>query len=254
MQRYFLNEPYKEQPVYHLVGDDFHHAVHVMRMKIEEQCFLSFNDEITIIARVSGVLSDCVELVEEGKETMIKELPYDVTIACGYTKGDKLEWVAQKATELGMTGLIGFPGTASVVKWDSKKLAKKHTRFKRIVKEAAEQSHRQVIPTIDLLTSFNELVDVLPKYDIVLVAYEESAKQGEQVQLVHALQSIRPKQRILVVFGPEGGIIPAEVKKLEKSGAVLCGLGPRILRAETAPLYLLSVMSYQWELLTDKKL
>lgn len=249
MQRYFLNEPYKEQPIYHLVGDDFHHAIHVMRMKIEEQCFLSFNDEITIIARVSGVLSDCVELVEEGKETMIKELPYDVTIACGYTKGDKLEWVAQKATELGMSRLIGFPGQASVVKWDSKKLAKKHTRFEKIVKEAAEQSHRQVVPTISLLGSFKEFVAQLTDYDVVLVAYEESAKNGEQIQLVQALQSIRPTQRLVVVFGSEGGIMPEEISLMEQSGARLCGLGPRILRAETAPLYALSAMSYQWELL-----
>ena len=82
-----------------------------------------------------------------------------------------------------------------------------------------------------------------------LIAYEESAKVGEGLQLVKSLQSLQENERIIFVFGPEGGIEEQEVELLEKSGYLPCSLGPRILRAETAPLYALAAVSYQCELL-----
>lgn len=86
-------------------------------------------------------------------------------------------------------------------------------------------------------------------YDAVLIAYEESAKQGEQAQLVQTFQALEAGQKLLVVFGPEGGLTPNEIEKFQAAGAKLCGLGPRILRTETAPFYLLSAASFYYELL-----
>jgi 16S rRNA (uracil1498-N3)-methyltransferase len=234
MQRYFLAGKFEEQATYKLTGDDFHHAAHVMRMKIGDKCFLTFEDEMAIVAE---------------KEETQKELPFNVTIACGYTKGDKLEWVAQKATELGVFELIGFPSKTSVVKWDEKKLTKKVPRFEKIVKEAAEQSHRQKVPGIQLLSHFNDFTKSLVNYDHILVAYEESAKSGETKSFVKSLQEVKTGESVIIIFGPEGGLSPQEIDIFSKEKAVICGLGPRILRAETAPLYALSAMSYQWELL-----
>ena len=82
------------------------------------------------------------------------------------------------------------------------------------------------------------------------MAYEESAKAGEHGQLVQSLQSAQPGQSLICVFGPEGGIAPKEIEALQAAGFLLAGLGPRILRAETAPLYLLSAISYVTELST----
>ena len=81
-----------------------------------------------------------------------------------------------------------------------------------------------------------------------MIAYEESAKAGEMAHLAQVLTDVQPGERILAVFGPEGGIMPAEIETLVAAGGILCGLGPRILRTETAPLYLLSAASYQLEL------
>ena len=105
------------------------------------------------------------------------------------------------------------------------------------------------MPAIELLPSFKQLITQLADYDKILVAYEESAKEGETKSLVKALQTVSKNDKVLIIFGPEGGIAPDEIKEFEKNNAILCGLGPRILRAETAPLYALSAMSYQWELL-----
>lgn len=249
MQRYFLAGKFEEQATYKLTGDDFHHAAHVMRMKIGDKCFLTFEDEVAIVAEITEILEAEINLQLVEKEETQKELPFNVTIACGYTKGDKLEWVAQKATELGIFELIGFPSKTSVVKWDEKKLTKKVPRFEKIVKEAAEQSHRQKVPSVQLLSHFNDFTKSLVNYDHILVAYEESAKSGETKSFVKSLQEVKTGESVIIIFGPEGGLSPQEIDIFSKEQAVICGLGPRILRAETAPLYALSAMSYQWELL-----
>lgn len=252
MQRYFLESTYTEAlPSLRLTGDDYHHAVHVMRMVVGSRCYLSFRDKRTVIAEIQQITPTEVELIEISQETMEKELPCHVTLACAYTKGDKLELVAQKATELGMSELLGFSGKTSVVKWDDKKLAKKEQRLTKICKEAAEQSHRQMQPDVRLLANMATLVKELPSYDVVLVAYEESAKEGEQATFARAIAACQPGQRLLVIFGPEGGLTPDEINLLMTHGGQVCGLGPRILRAETAPLYVLAAMSYQWELLAN---
>ncbi|EOI03091.1 RsmE family RNA methyltransferase [Enterococcus moraviensis ATCC BAA-383] len=248
MQRYFLTEPYEVKEHYTITGENYHHIVRVMRMESGQQVFLAFSDQLAIIAEIIDITEEAVFLKEISKEQAEKELPVNVTIACGYPKGDKLEWVVQKGTELGSHRFIGFPAKASVVKWDSKKLVKKTDRLKKIATEAAEQSHRQFVPDIVLLEKEQELMDVFSRYDKVLIAYEESAKVGERSRFATALSELVVGESILIIFGPEGGFSPAEIEKFQEYGGVVCGLGPRILRAETAPLYALSAISYQFEL------
>lgn len=251
MQRYFIKESYEASnpEAVRLEGDDFHHAAHVMRMKVGQECFLVFQDEVAICAEVIELLEDSLLLKEVAKENQQKELPLNVTIACGYTKGDKLDWVVQKGTEMGAFQFLGFPGQTSVVKWDHKKLKKKQERLVKIAKEAAEQSHRHLQPEVVLYETEQQLLTVFSSYDAILVAYEESAKQGEKAQLVSTLQQLPSGSRLLVIFGPEGGFSSKEITTFTEMGALACGLGPRILRAETAPLYLLGAISYQLELL-----
>lgn len=210
--------------------------------------FLVFQNEMAIKAQIVEITDDKIIFKEVAKEEMEKEMPIKVTIACGYTKGDKLELVAQKATELGMNGLIAFPSKTSVVKWDEKKRQKKTDRLVKIVKEASEQSHRQVVPSVTLYGSFNDLLTQTTAFTHCLVAYEESSKQGETSQFYQTISSCQPGESLLIIFGPEGGITPEEIQLLVNHQVKCCALGPRILRAETAPLYALSAMSYQWEL------
>ncbi|MDT2783721.1 16S rRNA (uracil(1498)-N(3))-methyltransferase [Enterococcus asini] len=247
MQRYFIDLPYTGGS-YELAGEVFHHIVRVMRMEPGEEVYLVFPDQMAIIAKITEIKPETVVLVEVAKEEQAKELPIFVTIASGYPKGDKLEWIVQKGTELGAAAFMGFPARASVVKWDAKKLGKKQQRLEKIAQEAAEQSQRQRTPKIQLLGQFSELMAALPEYDRILIAYEESAKAGEMAHLAQVLTEVQPGERILAVFGPEGGIMPAEIEALVAAGGILCSLGPRILRTETAPLYLLSAASYQLEL------
>ncbi len=249
MQRYFLTEEYQPKEQFVLSGENYHHIVRVMRMEPGQRVYLAFSDQQAIIAEITEITDQEVHLKEIEKEQSEKELPSKITIASGYPKGDKLDWIVQKGTELGAYGFIGFPAKTSVVKWDAKKRAKREQRLNKIAQEAAEQAHRQLAPQVELLDNISSFYHKLKEYDLVLIAYEESAKQGETAALAQSLQKSLPVSRILAVFGPEGGLAPEEITKLTEAGGTLCGLGPRILRTETAPLYLLSAASYQWELM-----
>lgn len=129
MQRYFTDEIYKEKSSYCVNGEAYHHIIHVMRMKEGSKFYLVFSNHVTIQAEITVVNDQEVTVKEIAKEKQEKELPLAVTIACGYAKGNKFDWLVQKVTELGAAEFIGFPAETSVVKWDQKKLIKKTTTF-----------------------------------------------------------------------------------------------------------------------------
>ncbi len=148
-----------------------------------------------------------------------------------------------------MAALWAFPADWSVVKWDGKKLGKKAEKLEKIAQGAAEQSKRNRIPAVRLFEKKVDFLAQLAGFDQIILAYEEAAKEGEQANLVKILSGLEIGQSVLVIVGPEGGVSPEEVAAFEGAGAVKTGLGPRILRAETAPLYALSAISYATELL-----
>ena len=247
MQQYFVNGR-APQGIFQIKDKDTaKHMFSVMRLQADDQTVLVFDDGIKRLARVVDSQSKSVEIIEELADNV--ELPVSVTIAMGFPKGDKLEFVAQKATELGMAALWAFPADWSVVKWDGKKLGKKAEKLEKIAQEAAEQSKRNRIPAVRLFEKKADFLAQLTGFDQIILAYEEAAKEGEQANLVKALSGLETGQSVLVIVGPEGGVSPEEVAAFEGAGAVKTGLGPRILRAETAPLYALSAISYATELL-----
>ncbi|AIK78433.1 16S rRNA (uracil(1498)-N(3))-methyltransferase [Streptococcus anginosus] len=246
MQQYFVNGQV-ENPAIIRDKDTLKHMFSVMRLVEDDEVVLVFEDGIKRLARVSDRERHVLNLVEELPDNA--ELPIHVTVASGFPKGDKLEWVAQKATELGATAIWAFPADWSVAKWDGKKLAKKAEKLEKIVLGAAEQSKRNRVPEVRLFEKKIDFLDCLSQFDRVIVAYEESAKEGESAALVKAVTGLKIGSRILFVFGPEGGLSPAEITTLEEAGAILAGLGPRILRTETAPLYALSAVSVLIELI-----
>ena len=121
--------------------------------------------------------------------------------------------------------------------------------MQKIAKEAAEQSHRTHIPEIFEPVSFKQLVQLLGNYDVVFIADEEDAKAEKRTRFAEKLKNVYDKKSksMLILFGPEGGISRKEADTLIQAGAQTMSLGPRILRAETAPLYALSAISYEFE-------
>ncbi|WEV45248.1 16S rRNA (uracil(1498)-N(3))-methyltransferase [Streptococcaceae bacterium ESL0687] len=228
-------------------ADTLGHMFRVMRLVEGDQIQLVFEGRKLALAKV--VEDQKFEITEFLEKSV--ELPVDVTVAMGYPKGDKLDFLAQKGTELGMHGLWAFPADWSVAKLDGKKIGKRAMRLEKIAQGASEQSKRLLVPEIRLFESKGDFLNKLADFDLILVAYEESAKEGEKAGFVKALESLTPGQKVLIIFGPEGGISPKEIDRFLEAGAKIVGLGPRIMRAETAPLYALSSISLYLELLNN---
>ncbi|EHG12229.1 16S rRNA (uracil(1498)-N(3))-methyltransferase [Streptococcus intermedius] len=246
MQQYFI----KGNPQSTLVVTDKDTAKHmfsVMRLKEGDQVTLVFGDGVKRLAQVLDPSQQSLEILEELADNT--ELPVKVTIASGFPKSDKLEFITQKATELGASAIWAFPADWSVAKWDGKKLAKKSEKLEKIVQGAAEQSKRNLIPEVRLFNKKADFLVALADFDRIVVAYEEAAKEGETTALVRVLSGLAVGAKVLFIFGPEGGLSPDEIVAFRQAGAVSAGLGPRILRAETAPLYALSAVSVLTELI-----
>lgn len=246
MQRYFLQNQFDDQQQATITGEDGKHIVRVMRMAVGDDV-MAVSDGEAFIAAITEILADGVVVQRQGASLQTNEMPVRVMIACGLPKGDKLDLIVQKGTELGMAGIIPFEAERSIVKWDAKKGDKKVERLRKIAKEAAEQCHRTVIPDVANPVSFKQLIAQSTNYDILLFADEEDAKSGNPNRIAERLKNVNPAQTVLAVFGPEGGLARNEAEALRSAGFLPIALGPRILRTETAPLYLLSAMSYEFE-------
>lgn len=245
MQQYFIKGK-AEKEVTITDKDTIKHMFQVMRLTDEAEVVLVFDDEIKYLAKVTNSMAHELEIIEALPDQV--ELPVKVTIASGFPKGDKLDMIAQKVTELGASALWGYPADWSVVKWDGKKLAKKEDKLAKIVLGAAEQSKRNVVPEVHRFEQKAEFLKSLSSFDHIFIAYEETAKAGQLATLARELKEVKPGAKLLFIFGPEGGISPAEITQFEAAGAIKVGLGPRIMRTETAPLYALSAISYALEL------
>lgn len=232
-----------------LAGENARHINRVMRMKAGDPIICCGPEGDCAVCTISEISEDNVTAAVDRFLNESAELPVNVTIAQGLPKGDKLDLIVQKGTELGASGFLPFEGGRSIVKWDRKKREKKAERLRKIAKEAAEQSHRSRIPSVNEPIQFDELLSRGSQYDIKIVAYEEEAKAGETGNFAKALRDIETAGSILIVIGPEGGLTDNEARLLKENGFLSCGLGPRILRTETAALYALAAISYQFELL-----
>ncbi|SQG16070.1 16S ribosomal RNA methyltransferase [Streptococcus pyogenes] len=249
MQQYFIKGK-AEKKVTVTDKDTVKHMFQVMRLTDEAEVILVFDDGVKYLAKVTNSMAHELEIIETLPDQV--ELPVKVTIASGFPKGDKLDTIAQKVTELGASALWGYPADWSVVKWDGKKLAKKEDKLAKIVLGAAEQSKRNRVPEVHLFEQKAEFLKSLSSFDHIFIAYEETAKAGQLATLAREVKEVKSGGKLLFIFGPEGGISPTEITQFEAAGAIKVGLGPRIMRAETAPLYALSALSYALELQASK--
>lgn len=244
MQRYFLKQPIADDIVLTADQDVFKHFGKVLRARVGSQAEFVSQDQAVVVGEVVAITPTEMTLKVVSRLTENVELPVQVTVIVSPLKNDRSDWFVQKGTELGVHRIIFTTMTRTVADWRKQQL-KKATRLEKIAQAAAEQSHRLMIPTIDFL-SWSEVLS-LPK-QAGIVAWEESAREGEVGTLVQVVKPLPTGAELALVFGPEGGLTADEVAALSAHGFKPAGLGPRILRAETAPLYALSAISVLKEL------
>ncbi|RCW65323.1 16S rRNA (uracil(1498)-N(3))-methyltransferase [Saliterribacillus persicus] len=247
MQRYFVPENNWTEDYAAITSDDVHHIINVMRMDVGAEIICNHPRGKAALCEIIAVSKDQIDVkINKWLEETV-ELPINVTIVQGLPKGDKLEWVIQKGTELGAVEFIPFQAKRSIVKLDAKKAEKKLIRWQKIAKEASEQSHRTVIPTITPVKKLQEILDLRENYDVTLIAYEEEARSSNPVMLYDHLNNISKESKVLLCIGPEGGFSEEEIEAFKQNKFEFVRLGRRILRTETAASYFLSCVSFYFE-------
>lgn len=233
MQRYFSN---KIENKFILSSDDSYHISKVMRMSIGDSIEIVDNDKCflcKIIELNNNVVAEVVKEINEDRKLSI-----DVTLVQSLVKEQKMDFILQKTTELGINRIIPLTVERSVIKINDKK-DKKIDRWNKIVKEASEQSKRLDIPVVEDIISINELCKITGYDYKFLCTVRENTKNIKNI-----LSNVKSNDRILFVVGPEGGFTTQEEDKLIENGFITVSLGNTVLRTETAGLFIMSVINY----------
>lgn len=246
MQRYFVPPGQWSDDAVHIEGSDARHVATVMRAKPGDRIIVA--DGLgraaeAVIERVSPdlVVARLDRRLEESNEPAVR-----ITVAQGLPKGDKMETVIQKGTEIGAVRFIPFVSERTVVQLDERKQAKRLERWSRIAKEAAEQAHRGIVPEITPVLTWPQLLERAGDYAAAYFCYEKEDALNFRPLLAERKAGLQEKADFLLIVGPEGGFSEAEAREAEAAGCLPVSLGRRILRTETAALVGLSCMLYEY--------
>lgn len=224
-----------------LRGEDAYHIARALRMAV--------GDGVTVCA--NGVPYPCVlERIRDdeclcritGDALPDPEPPFPVTLYMAFPKGDKLETVVQKATELGATRIVPFLSSRCIRRPGEEKTGRLTERLRRIAAEAAKQCGRARIPAVDAPLSFAAMLEEGARAALPLFCYEGTGT----VPLRTLLEETAAPASVCAVVGSEGGFSPEEAEAARSAGFRMAGLGRRILRCETAPAYVLSALDYRY--------
>lgn len=243
MPRFFVQPEQINSHTALIKGPDVKHISRVLRM--------ATGDSLTLLDGRGNVYR--TEIVEINKEevhcrileqqAVNSEPKVHVTLVQGLPKGDKLETIIQKCTELGVSRIIPLAAARSVVKLDSKKAADRQQRWQRVAMEAAKQCRRAGIPEVEPLSDWATILTKLPPDALVLMPWEAARSQslGDVLR-----QKPLPPSEVYIFIGPEGGFEDDEAQRIKDKGFHLVTLGNRILRTETAGPAALTMVLYQY--------
>ena len=243
MKKIFIPTPLDE--IIQLPKDVTHHVLHVFRHNMEKPITVTGSDNrcgiYQITEEVDGIAqAKLIEYVEADVAS------YRTILVQSLLKGEKLEWVLQKATELNVDTIYLVSTANCVAKYDDKKLQSKVSRWEKIMLEAAQQCGRNQLPTLVVGETLSQVL-AIEADALKLVAYENE----DGLTIKTALESVHTNQTItdiLICIGPEGGYQEKEINAIIESGGKSVSLGNTILRAETAAIGSLAMIQYELEL------
>lgn len=246
MARFFVDPKQIEEDRLEVAGPEAKHMLQVLRLGpgdiitvLDGQC----NEYQAGIEKVTGARVQCrvMSRAAAGGEPALQ-----VMLVQGLAKGDRMETVIQKATELGVAGIIPAQCSRSVVRLDGRKAVEKQRRWQRVALEAAKQCRRGVVPRVDLPRNWYDVLSDLPPGCPSLLPWEGETACSLHQALAGFPRDMTGNTTVYIFIGPEGGFEPAEVEAARARGVVSVSLGPRILRTETAGPALLAVIMYVW--------
>ena len=252
MQRYLVNKNKINKSIVFIDGNDVHHIKNVMRMKIGENILVFTDNQELFLCEIIEI-SDTVQAKIIGNVESKNELNKNITIAQGLINRDKTEEVIRRLVELGCNNYQPVIMDKSIIKYDDKMTDKKNNnrldRLNRIIKEASEQSQRINLMNVYNPIFFNNLIKSIDDYDLVLFCHVEFKDQNniKEVLKANLIDNYPNINNILVIIGPESGYSKKEIDAIMNTKAIPISLGKRVLRTETAPLSIMSILAYEVE-------
>lgn len=229
-------------------GTDVNHIKNVLRYRIGDTLNISDSSGTEYVCTITSLSDDYIELGIDEKLACDTELGLKLVLFQGLPKKDKMEFIIQKAVELGVTEIYPVNNERSVVKLDDKKSSQKAERWNKISEAAAKQSGRMIVPVVHEPVSYNEALSIAGELDYVMIPYENAEGVSYSAECIS--EAVKTNS-VGVFIGPEGGFAASEIEKAEAIGAKVISLGKRILRTETAGLTVFSVLMFEKEKLND---
>lgn len=223
-----------------LTGEDGRHLARSLRCRVGDPVELCDGRGVDGLGFIAAIEGDAVTVEVKERRPSRSELPCFVTLYQALPKGDKLDFIVQKAVELGVRAVVPVLTSRCISRPDQKGMAGKQKRLEKIAREAAGQSGRGILPEIRPLLSYPAALSEIKKAQCPILFYEKAGRPLGEVL------SSRPGSVSLLV-GAEGGFSPNEAAQAQSAGLAICTMGPRILRCETASLYALSAIGYTYE-------
>ena len=246
MQKFFVETNQIDDKKIIILGDDVKHISNVLRMKKKEKLQIGIKETLeNYITEIEEISKENIILNIIEKNNINTESNVEIDLYQGLPKADKMEWIIQKTTEIGINSITPVDMLRCIVKLNEKDEKKKIERWQKVAEGAAKQSKRDKIPKVENKIKIEDIKNIIKNYDLFLIAYENE----ENNTLKEELNKLNKKEKykIGILIGPEGGIDLKEVEKLKSVGAKIVTLGKRILRTETAPIVLTSNILYELE-------
>jgi 16S rRNA (uracil1498-N3)-methyltransferase len=244
MPRFFVSPDAIRDNIIMIEGNDAFHIARSLRMAVGDSVTVSDGTRTDYECRLTRIRDEACECEIVKRVDALGESPVEITLYMAYPKGDKLETVIQKAVELGAVEIVPFESSRCIKRPKAEKQEKVTARLQKIAEEAAKQCGRSRLAAVRAPMSYEEMLSSLKGHELALLCYEDETAQS----IKDVLRKESGVKRIAVIVGSEGGFSPKEADAARAIGARSVTLGHRILRCETAPLYALAAISYEYEL------
>ena len=241
MPRFFIQKQNISDTAVSITGSDAKHIRNVLRMKTGDKLVLFDGDGYDYDAEITSVSSDNIEAAIYGQYPSKTESKLNLWVAQAYLKDKKMDDAVRQVTELGVIQWVPFMAGRSVPKPDSRRLKARWKRWENIAHESLKQCGRTKIPEISALKTFKEVLHLGSACDVKIVFWENETNTLKSKQRFAQKDSIRS---VMIMLGPEGGFTQEEITDATDSGFVTMGLGPRILKADTATVAACSLIQY----------
>ena len=242
MARFFVPKKNLRDNRGHIDGQELVHLRKVLRLAPGDPITV-FDDsgwEHEAVIRALGAQQGEFEILRSYQPE--RESPLQITLAVALTKGETMDFIVEKATELGVQTIIPFVSTYSIPRLDESKIVKRGERWQKIALSAAKQCGRTRMPEISPMFEYRKLLDDAPPQTLKLIFWEKE----HQRSLYQIREQRGDVEAVLIVIGPEGGFTAEEAKMAQRQGFEPVELGRRILRAETAAVTAIALVQFLW--------